>query len=248
MSSAFEVRVRLSFPGETRALAETAAIMEAFARSAARVLAPELSWSAETTAHDEHADDARWASTHVVRLLGRDSEGTQRGRGEVHLSAGGDASRVGGNGLIELETVRPARFLLADNHCDVTHWDLVASPLDEDTFSGVQSALERAVGRPAERGGERREPFTPSAQLLAEGASAEDAALWIEDLGSVGLRSRGHAARPDALAVLVESADLEDILDLEDARTTLGEVLGEAGHEDWYERARSLLARLPGVP
>lgn len=242
--SRFELRVRLSFPGLSRSLPETGQAMEAWAHAAARILAPELRWSAEVRERGDAVDDSRWASTRVVRLSGRTPDETPRGRGEVRLAAGGDLAQVGGNALVELEAVRPVRYLVADNHCDVTHWDLLASPVDEGQIEALVRALEAILGQDSERGGERRDPVSASTQRIGP-ATAEDAAIWLEDLEAVGLSARGQASADGSLAVFVERSQLDEVLDLEEARTTLGEILAEAGHEDWYERARALLARLP---
>jgi hypothetical protein len=242
--SGFDLRVRLSFPGLSSSLSETAKAMEEWALASARVLAPELRWTTEVRQRGEETDDTHWSSTHVVRLHGTARDGARRGRGEVRLAAGGDMAQMGGNGLVEIEALGPTRYLVADNHCDVTHWDVVACAVDDAQIESLARALESTLGRRAERGGERRDPIARSAQVVGHAAS-EDAALWIEDLDAVGLGCRGHAGPDGRVMVMIEHADLEEILDLEEARVTLGEVLGEAGHEDWYERARALLARLP---
>lgn len=239
-----ELRARLSFPGSSRGLDETAAAMGAWASAVAALLAPELAWEAEVVERGGVAGEARWGRRHVTRLRGRAGDGTERGRGEVRLVAGGDARRVGGNGLVELETVGPTRYLLCDNHCNVTHWDVLAAPLDERSIDRLRRALEEAVGAPAELGGERRAPLTRAPQILAAGASADDTAIWIEDLASVGVACRGQAT-PEGVTVIAERALLADVAALAEARVVLGEVLSEAGRADWHERAREVLVRLP---
>lgn len=242
--TSFELRARVSFPGVSRDFAGTGRAMAAWAEAAARALAPELAWRAEIAEDDDLASGERWGSSHVVVLTGEDADGVRRGRGKSLLIAGGKGSRIGGNGLVEIETVRPARYLGADNHCNVEHWDLVAAPIDERTFDAIRSALEDAVGERARVAGERRDPIEPGAQLIVSSASAEDIAVWIEDLATAGLAARGQAAER-GIALFLERASLEDVGALERARVTLGEVLSEAGREDWDERWRELLVRLP---
>ncbi len=240
----FELRARLSFPGASRDLPATAHIMAAWAEAAARAMAPELRWRADVVETEDGGDGERFRTIHVVRLAGTDASGVQRGRGESRLVAGGDAKRLGGNGLVDIETVRPLRYLSADNHCNVEHWDVVAAPIDEHQLEGIRRALEDLMGTTAHVAGERRDPIAPSAQLLVESASTDDAALWMEDLAGAGLACRGHAAER-GVALFVDHAALDDVGALEVARVTLGEVLSEAGHDDWDQRWRELLVRLP---
>lgn len=239
-----ELRTRLSFPDQSRGLDETAAVMSAWARAAAAVLAPELRWNAEILESGELGRGARWGARHVVRLVGHDDDAVERGRGEVRLVAGGDGKRVGGNGLVEIESVAPVRRLSADNHCNVTHWDLVAAPLDELQIDRMRRALEDALGVRAQLGGERRAPLSRTAQIVARDARADDAAVWMEDLGSVGVTCRGLTTA-EGVTVIAERALLASVTALAEARVVLGEVLSEAGHDDWHERARDLLVRLP---
>lgn len=242
--SLFVLRARLSFPGQTRALPETGRAMDAWAREAARVLAPELRWQVYVDEDEDLEGEDRWGTTHVSRIEGEDGEGALKGEGEAHLAAGGDSKKVGGNGLIELQAVGPYRYLLADNHCDVTHWDIEAAPIREEQLVELRRALESVIGEKCEIGGERLDPIERGAQLLAKDASAEDAALWMEDLESVGITCRGHASG-DTMTLFVEKASLADVEALREARVVLGEILSEAGHEDWHERARQLLVQLP---
>jgi hypothetical protein len=221
--------------------------MEVWSLEVASVLAPELRWQAETVAREDRLDEGQWETTRRVRLVGRGRDGVERGRGEVRLEAGGTLTQVGGHGLIELEAVRPVRYLVADNHCDVTHWDVLASPVDEAGAEALVRSLERVLGRELERGGERRDPVARVAQLLGS-ADTEEAALWMEDLDAASIAARGQAMPDGRIAVLLEDTDLDDVFDLEEARITLGELLSEAGHDDWQERARALLARLPSSP
>lgn len=244
MSDRFELKVRLSFSGASRSLEETGRAMAAWTRAAAVVLAPELSWRTTSETSADHGGETRWGTSLTLELEGRDLEGARLGRARVRLAAGGDASTGAGSSLIALETVRPARYLEVDNHCDVTHWDLVAAPITMEQRDALRRALEDVVGRSAALGGEREEPLTVAAQLVASDASPGDAALWIEDLRSVGIESRGHTSDAGT-SVFLERASIHDLDALEDARVVLGEVLSEAGHDDWHERTRGLLARLP---
>lgn len=245
MSELIDLRARLSFPGLSRSFAETGRAMSSFVSTTAAVLAPELAWSIVAREVDDLArDDERWSARHVVRLAGVDREGAQRGRAEALLVAGGDAKRMGGNGLCTIETVGPARYLAVDNHCNVTHWDIHAAPLTMAQLTGVRRALEEILGAKSELGGERREAFARAAQVLASSAEPDEAGLWMEDLERAGLASRGLTAA-HGVTVYVERASLADVDALDRARIALGEILGEAGHDDWDERARSLLVRLP---
>lgn len=243
MSELFDLSVRLSFPGLSRSLEETGRAMAAWARAAAGVLAPELTWTTASEESEDLGGDARWGTSVSAELTGRDADGAALGCARVRLAVGGDTSTAGGSSSIEIETVRPYRYLAADNHCDVTHWDLVAAPLTELGIAALRRNLEEVLGRQAELGGERREPIELAAQLLTA-AEPEDAAVWIEDLRSVGIASRGHAG-PEGVGVFLERASIEDVGALEEARVVLGEVLSEAGHEDWHERTRHVLVRLP---
>src|SRR5690606_10208488 len=138
----------------------------------------------------------------------------------VRLAVGGDASSAGGSSLIEIETVRPCRYLAVDNHCDVTHWDLVAAPIGESGIAALRRELEALLGRSAEIGGERKDPLTIAAQLLTAAAEPDEVALWIEDLSSVGIESRGHAGK-GGVGVFLERADIEDVEALDEARVVL---------------------------
>ncbi len=243
VTTRYELRARLSFPEHSRGLDETASVMSEWAREAAAVIAPELRWDAQIVERGSPAGSARWGRRHVVKLAGTTDEGTTRGRGEVLLAAGGDATRVGGNALVEIEAVGPTRYLLADNHCNVTHWDLIAAPLEELQIDRLRRALEEAVGASAKVGGERREPLAPAAQVVVASATAEDAATWMEDLALAGIACRGSTTA-ERVTLIAERATLTDVDALAAARVALGEVLSEAGHDDWHERARDLLVRL----
>jgi hypothetical protein len=201
----FAVRARFSFPGLTRPLPETALAMDAWARAAADILAPELRWQVYVDEDEDLGDDDHWGTRHVLRIEGETKEeGALCGEGEARLAAGGDSKKVGGNGLIELQAVGPYRYLLADNHCDVTHWDIDAAALTEAQFDRLKRALEDVLGQQCEVGGERRDPIERGAQLLVKEASADDIAVWMEDLTSVGVDCRGHG-NGNSLALFLES-------------------------------------------
>lgn len=244
MSELFDLSVRLSFPGLSRSLEETGRAMAAWTREAARVLAPELAWATANEQSEDLGGEERWGTSVTAELTGTDGSGAALGRARVRLAVGGDTSTAGGSSLIEIEIVSPYRYLAADNHCDVTHWDLVAAPLSELGIAALRRKLEEVLGSQAEIGGERRDPIELAAQLLTA-TEPEDAAVWIEDLRSVGIESRGHAG-PEGVGVFLERASIEDVGALDEARVVLGEVLSEAGHDDWHERTRRVLARLPG--
>ena len=243
MSELFDLTVRLSFPGLTRPLEATGEAMAVWTRAAAKVLAPELTWRTESEEREHLDDDGRWGARFLLELAGTRPDGARHGRARMRLAVGGDKARAGASSSIEIETIAPARHLHADNHCDVTHWDVRASPVTADDIDALRLALEGLLERHAEAGGERRERIERGAQLLGR-TDAEEAALWIDDLRSVGIEARGHTSA-GGVSVLVERACIDDIATLDEARVVLGEVLSEAGHEDWYERARHLLVRLP---
>lgn len=241
----FDLSVRLSFPGLSLPLDETGRAMAAWTQAAASILAPELTWTTTTEEKEDLGTDARWGTRIFVELIGRDPNAKTHGRARLRLAVGGDATRAGASSSIEIETVQPPRHLHADNHCDVTHWDLTAAPVTEAQVDALRRALEDVLERSAKVGGERRDPLERAAQLVTTSAEAGDAALWIEDLASVGIESRGHATA-EGVSVFLERMAMDDVEDLDEARVVLGEVLSEAGHEDWHERARRLLVRLPG--
>ncbi len=218
--------------------------MRAWTDAAARILAPELDWRADPGRHEDLGRGDCFGERHVAALHGA-AEGAVRGGAEARLVAGGGAKKIGGNGLVEIEAVAPLRYLTADNHCNVEQWDLVAAPIDERQRDALVRALEDAVGAEATLTELGRETIEAGARPLVAAARADDAALWMEDLASVGVTCRGHAT-DEGLSVFAERATIDDLDALEEARITLGEVLGEAGHDDWHERWRELLVRLPG--
>lgn len=233
-------RVRVSFPGETRSLLETGRAMARWAEAAVRILAPELSWESVVEEHADFELARQWQQTHVVRLSGAGDDGTERGRGESRLRAGGKGSRIGGTGRVVVRAVGPARQLVADNHCDVTHWDVSVGPIDREGLDRMIGALEEELGAEAQLSAAREDEAAIAPQVLVPDCDPEDAALWLRDLAEVGL-----TPRRDGDALWIESAALPDVDALEAARVTLGEILSEAGHDDWEERALEILLRLP---
>lgn len=244
MSDLFALKVRLSFPDLSRSLVETGRVMTAWARAAAALLAPELEWTTAAQFEQDLDGDDRWGTSLAVELVGRALDGRTRGRARVRLTAGGDSKSAGASSAIDVEALAPLRILSTNNHCDVTHWDLVAAPVSAAQIVALRRALEDTLGRSAEEGGARREPLLIAPQLVTTSATASDAALWLEDLRSVGIRSRGQAG-PAGLAVFLDGAEIDNFDVLDEARVVLGEVLSEAGHDDWHERARDILVRLP---
>jgi hypothetical protein len=237
----FTYRARVSFPGQSRPLLETGRVMARWAEHLVRVLAPELRWDSAVEEHADYELLSRWQASHVVSLVGRDPDGTMRGRGESRLAAGGHGARLGGTGRIAIDTVRPVRHLAVDNHCDVTHWDLEVGSISRAQLDALLESLEAAVGADAQLSSAREAAVEPGERVLARQASDEDLALWLRDLDESGLQ-----ARADGRDVVVERAHLPDVEALREARVTLGEIYAEAGHDDWEERALDTLLHLPG--
>jgi len=236
----FTYRARVAFPGESRTLLETGRVMARWADVMVGVLAPELRWQSAVEEHADYELISCWQASHIVSLSGHAPDGALRGRGESRLAAGGKGSRLGGTGRIAVDAVRPVRHLAVDNHCDVTHWDLEVGSISREQLDDLLEALEDAVGAEAELSSAREARVEPGERVLARGATDEDLALWLRDLDESGLR-----ARADGRDVVVEGADLADVEALREARVTLGEILAEAGHDDWEARALEALLHLP---
>lgn len=243
-SPTFHYRARLSFPDATRSLIETGRTMARFAELAVEVLAPELHWESAVLEHADFGVLERWESSHVVRYAGTDDAGTTRARGESRLTAGGRGSAVGGTGRIVVETIQPVRHLTIQNPCDVSHWDIDAGPLTEAQIEALRRCLEGVLGDRARPAGDRRDAVEPGAWTLVRGVSREDAALWREDLRACGLEARTDPEE-DTVTLVLERATLADLEALHEARVTIGEVLSEAGHDDWEAQARWALMVLP---
>jgi hypothetical protein len=236
-------RARLSFPGATRSLLETGRLMARWAEELAEIVGPELTWEARV---EEHADLAlvdHWEASHVVTLIGRDAKGVERGRGESRLTAGGRGQRIGGSGRITLEAVGPLRRLDVTNTCDVTHWDVTTGALDETRVDAARVLLEALVGLPAHVSGDRWAPAEDALRVIAEDPAEDDVDTWLGDLDDVDVLARLEQDAGSS-ALIVEGASIADMDALREARLVLGEVLAEAGHEDWEERANLLLVLL----
>ena len=243
MSAPSVWRGRLSFPGATRSLLETGRLMARWAEDLAELVGPELTWESQV---EEHADLAlvdHWEASHIITLIGRDAEGVERGRGESRLMAGGRGHRIGASGRIVVEAVSPLRRLDVTNSCDVTHWDVMMGALDETAVDAARVLLEELVGMPAHVAGGRWAPTDEALRVIARDPDEDEIDTWLGDLEDVDV-----AARLDqdagASALIAERATIEDIETLGEARLVLGEVLAEAGHEDWEERTSLLLLLL----
>ncbi|HJL15707.1 MAG TPA: hypothetical protein RMH99_08630 [Sandaracinaceae bacterium LLY-WYZ-13_1] len=239
-ASTFTFRARLSFPGESRSLLDTGRLMARWAERIVDVLAPELRWESAVQEHADYAMPRRWQASHVVQLTGIDETGVRRGWGESRLAAGGKGSRLGGTGRIVIETVRPVRHLSVDDHCDVTHWDLRVGAVTRAQLDALIEALEDEIGAEGRLSRGRESAVTGEAPRLVTVDDAEDRDLWLRDLADAGLRGR-----VDGSTLRVVSAALPDVDALFAARVTLGEILAEAGHEDWEDRALDVLVRIP---
>ena len=68
--------------------------------------------------------------------------------------------------------------------------------------------------------------------------------MWTADLDDVGLPAR-VTLEEETWEVRVEASEIANLDELDEARITLGEVLAEAGEEDWADVAEELLAQLP---
>ena len=89
-----------------------------------------------------------------------------------------------------------------------------------------------------ETGGARVDEAEALPLVLARG-SAEDRTNWLDDLFSLGAEAdvQGDAVRLLAMPLRNFDAAFE-------ARVTLGEILSEAGHAAWEERALEVLLAL----
>lgn len=232
-------RARWTFLGETRSLLDTGRLMARWAEEAAALFAPELEWSGEVQVHSDFELAARWETSHVVRLAAGESGG-----GESRLVAGGRGKRIGGSGRVLLRTADPLRFFEADGHCDVTHWDVRASGATRATIDGIRALLEEEIGANATIGDEHATEYERGPRLVARTTDEADAYMWLGDLDDVGLPAR-VTLDGETFEVRVEASELETLATLDEARITLGEVLAEAGEEDWAEAAMALLAQLP---
>lgn len=231
-------RARWSFVDQTRPLLETGRLMARFGEAAARSLAPDLEWRTQVEEHADFEMVERWEASHVVTLYGGEN-----GLGASKLQAGGRGRRVGGMGRVTLSTASPTRFLEVDGHCDVTHWDVRLGGVSAAEVGALRAALEAELGAGATESDVRTTSYERGPREIARTTDEADALLWAGDLDDVGLIARSEPDGED-FVVRIESSEIATIEDLEAARITLGEVLAEAGHEDWTERADELLVQL----
>jgi len=231
-------RARWSFVGQTRSLVRTGHLMARWAESAAALLAPELDWDAAVQEHSDYELDGRWETSHVVRLHAWTSAG-----GTSRLAAGGREKRIGGSGRVVLRAVGPPRFLDVDAHCDVTHWDVRCGGVERAAVDAMMRILEEEVGAAATIGAEEVTGYQRGPRRVARTEDEGDALLWVGDLADVGLPARSRAV-DGGYEVHVQASEIATLEELERARVTLGEVLAEAGSDDWAERAERLLVQV----
>lgn len=231
-------RARWSFLGDTRPLLQTGRSMARWAEAAAGVLAPELEWAARVQEHADLDLVDRWETSHVVRFTA-----AAVGGGVSRLVAGGRKHRIGGSSRVELRALAPMRYLDADSHCDVTHWDVRLGGIDEAAVRAIRLLLEAELESRAAVANEHVMEYERGPRIAALTDDEEDARLWAGDLEDAGLAAVAGRLE-DGWEVRVESSGLASLDDLEQARITLGEVLAESGVEDWAEQADELLAQL----
>ncbi len=232
-------RARWSFVGQTRSLLDTGRLMARWSEQAFELLAPELAFSAHVEEHADYALTEAWETSHVVRF-----RAAGRAEGRSQLVAGGRGTKVGGTGRVTLASVGPFAFFEADGHCDVEHWDVLAGGVTERALDGARALLEGEIGGPAEIVVTELERFERGEIAVASTDDEDEARLWAGDLEDARLVARAEpdGARWTVRVTACEAATLEE---LGEARVSLGEVLAEAGHEDWSTRVDPLLARLP---
>ncbi|MBX3272153.1 MAG: hypothetical protein KF729_17945 [Sandaracinaceae bacterium] len=232
-------RARWSFVGQTRSLMDTGRLMARWGEQAAALVAPSLEWTAAVEAHADYALTEAWEASHVVRF-----EAGTRGEGRAQLVAGGRGTKVGGSGRVSVASVDPFAYFDADGHCDVEHWDVSAGGVSEPVIEAARVLLEAEVGAPAAVVVHALERFERGPALVARTADEDEARLWAGDLDDAGIAA-GVERDPEGWVVRARAASIASLAQLVEARVTLGEVLGEAGHDDWAARAQALLARLP---
>lgn len=232
-------RARWSFVGQTRSLLDTGRLMARWSEQAFELLAPELGFTAEVEEHADYALTEAWETSHVVRF-----RAVGRAEGRSQLVAGGRGTKVGGSGRVTLATWGPFAFFEADGHCDVEHWDVLAGGVTERALDGARALLEGEIGAPAEIVVTELERFDRGEIAVASTEDPDEARLWAGDLEDARLLARVDA-EGGRYTVRVAACEASTLEELGEARVTLGEVLAEAGHEDWSARVDRLLARLP---
>ena len=231
-------RARWSFVGHTRSLLDTGRCLARFGEQAARLLVPDLDWSARVQAHSDLEVADRWETSHVVDLCGGAGA-----RGCARLMAGGRGKRVAGASTLTLETLRPLTFIEINSHCNVEHWDVCGLGVELSVLDAMRAALEAELGATGEVFVGERRGFSRGPREIASTESQDEAQLWAADLDEAGLAS-SVTERGSRFAVAVTESRVQTFERLTEARVTLGEVLAEAGHEDWRARGDELLAQL----
>lgn len=230
-------RARWSFAGETRSLMDTGRLMARWSEQVVDSLAPALPWSANVEEHADFDLIERWETSHVVRF-----EAGERGLAISRLRAGGRDKRVGGTGRLTVHTVGPVTFFEADGHCNVEHWDIRAAGVEPTALDAARVLLEGEVGAPAEVVVASHEEYARGPLEIARTADEDEARMWAGDLDDVGLVA-ALDPHDGGFSVRVTAHEITTLDALEEARVTIGEILAEAGHEDWSRRADELLAR-----
>lgn len=213
--------------------------MARWSEQAAELIAPGLDWTATVAEHADFELAEAWEASHVVRY-----QAGSHGEGVSQLTAGGRGKKIGGAGRITLRSIRPFAFFEADGHCDVEHWDIVAGGITEQALDAVRLLLEAEIGARANVALGAMEQFELGLVDVATTDDEEEARLWAGDLDDVGLIARADA-HESGWMVRVEVSEVGSLVELQEARVTLGEVLAEAGHQEWAEMADALLARMP---
>ena len=231
-------RARWVFSGETRSLMDTGRLMARWSEQVVDALAPDLEWSANVEEHADFELVEQWETSHVVRF-----EAGEAGLGISRLRAGGREKRIGGTGRLTVRTVAPLSFFEADGHCNVEHWDIRAAGVDATALDAAQRLLEGEVGKPAAVSVATREEYERGPVEVARSGDEDEARMWTGDLDDVGLASACGVHEGEWI-VQMTASEIATLEALEEARVTVGEILAEAGHEDWAQRADDLLARV----
>ncbi len=232
-------RARWSFVGQTRSLLQTGRLMARWAEQAAELIAPGAGWEATVKEHADFELSEQWESSHVVLL-----RAGERGAGRSRLTAGGRGKSVAGTSQVTLRTLAPLAYFEADGHCNVEHWDVRAGGIDETVLDAIRLILEQEIGAVAARSVGQLETYERGPVEVADTTHEDEARLWMDDLEDTGLPATVQARADGAWVVSIVRSELRRLDELERARITLGEVLAEAGHDDWSARCDEVLAQL----
>lgn len=225
-------RERWSLPGRRASPSEVGARMTAWLLDAVQALGGDLSWR---TVDDLSREDDELVHRRLAMEGAEGSSLRARAQAELALSRG---NRPGGSGRVELVRTRPWAHVRIDTHGGEEHWDVEAFGVTEVTFEALREAHARSMGEAAAVGGARKDAPDETPVILARG-SGPDLAQWLSDLEAIGAEAR----REDD-AVVVTSLAPPDLDELYEARVTLGEILAEAGEDDWEIRALEVLFAL----